>query len=273
MKYIIFFLILTSCIYCDSLQLNSATKDNGNIAIEVKLPESLDGKVWDTYMYYTIDNNRYYITLNGNSTERQVLGMLPQQIELSAQNWASKTLRVTVEIYKSNSNDLLATSQCESAILSRKNIANENPQIQFVQKFSDEKSRWYTNYKQFDSKWKYDKMGQYGGTTIGKDGCAMSSAANIINWTPRDLNSRLKGNGGYQNNLIIWTKVPYLSYAGKKSLSSSLFSSYHVIAYVGGHFVLLTGAKSGGYGSHDPGKSSNPVYSPGQIYSTRCYSK
>ena len=274
MKYIAIFLMVIGCVFANNIELTCTAKDNGNMGITVKLPESLDGKIWDTYMYYTVDGQKHYITLEGSSTERKALGMLPQQMELAVHNWPQDSeIIVNVEVCKSNTREVLSSAKCKALAADTPAAFDKKASIEFVQKVSDEQVRWYTDYKQFDSKWKYDKMGQHNGTTIGKDGCAMSAAANIINWTPRDLNNRLKSNGGYQNNLIIWSKVPYLSYSGKKSLSSSLFSSYHVIGYVGGHFVLLTGAKSGGYGSHDPGKSSNPVYSSGQIYSTRCYSK
>ena len=273
MKYLTIFVMLVGCLFANGIQLDCSAKDNGNVVVNVTLPESLDGQVWDTYMYYVVAGEKQYVTMNGCTKERAVLGMLPKQMELSVANCGSAQLEFFVEVCKANSRELLSTAKFAAPIAKISSERNAQPQVKFLQKLDSESVRWYSNYKQFDSKWKYDKMGQYNGTTIGKDGCAMSSAANIIGWTPRDLNNHLKGNGGYQNNLIIWTKVPYLSYSGKKSLSSSLFSSYHVIAYVGGHFVLLTGAKSGGYGSHDPGKSSNPVYSSGQIYSTRCYYK
>ncbi|HOH75429.1 MAG TPA: hypothetical protein PKW38_06620, partial [Paludibacteraceae bacterium] len=58
------------------------------------------------------------------------------------------------------------------------------------------------------------------------------------------------------------------------TIKDGLFKNYHVIANLGGHFVLLTGVKSSGqYYSHDPGKSRNPVYSKSQIKKVVLYKK
>ena len=55
MKYIAIFLMVIGCVFANNIELTCTAKDNGNMGIEVKLPESLDGKIWDTYMYYIVE--------------------------------------------------------------------------------------------------------------------------------------------------------------------------------------------------------------------------
>ena len=104
----------------------------------------------------------------------------------------------------------------------------------------------------------------------------MSSVAMALNTrganvNPGSLNSWLKSHGGYvSSNLLVWTavnafeKIAYYNYyrgAGSMSqadLQNVIGRGWAVIANVrnGGHWVLVTGHKSGStYSVNDPGFS------------------
>ena len=252
------------------------------LAADFKLSKG-DSELWDTYLFF-MDSHKIprYIIVVRNTLKPTPLGMLPKKIKLLPVHWyRSDRVRLFLCICKPNTQKMLAITSTSIIIQGRPDKKRpqlpESCQLRLIQaletKSNTRSSRSYTDYKQFDSRWKNELLNN-GPKTIGQIGCAMSAAGNIISWTPSNLNTYLKNNGGYSGNLIIWSKVPGISYKGSGSISASLFNSYHVIGYVGGHFVLLTSqASPGHYYSHDPGKSSNPIYSSGQIYSVKLYYK
>ena len=252
---------------------------NEVIALDLGCQTSGTDELWDTYLYFRDSRNvPIYIGVEGNSSVPVALGMFPPQLQLAVANWQNnETVKIVVELCQYQTTKVLASAHAtiEVNAVAAATLATGEAQLLLIQEVSEVSPiRSYTDYKQFASQWKAELMGQYNGTTIGASGCAMTSAGNIIGWNPSDLNSHLKDNGGYSGNLLIWGKVPNVSYKGSGSISDSLFASYHVIADVGGHFVLLTGVSTPGkYYSHDPGKSSNPVYATSQIYSVRLYYK
>ena len=73
-------------------------------------------------------------------------------------------------------------------------------------------------YKQCDSRWGSHALGNSGGKTICQAGCLVSSVAMAIgsSQNPGSLNDWLKGHGGFQGNLFVWTSVsPFgLTYEG-----------------------------------------------------------
>jgi len=252
--------------------------------------EEMEDQVWDTYLFF-MDNTRiarYIIIDEMNSLDPKPLGMLPETIELKTKFWRGNAdIRLFLCLCKEGTEKIFATASTKVTIVG-KSCPSEDanhclkrplpmaPQLLVVQEFAEPTEgieRAYTDYKQFDSRWKNEILSK-GPHTIGKIGCAMSSAANIIRWTPSALNKKLKSNGGYSGNLIIWGKVPGISFVKFDTIKDGLFKNYHVIANLGGHFVLLTGVKSSGqYYSHDPGKSRNPVYSKSQIKKVVLYKK
>lgn len=128
-------------------------------------------------------------------------------------------------------------------------------------------------YKQTDSRWSGDIMA--GNETIGDIGCAMTSIAMALKFknitiygadtTPKNLNSWLKSNSGYDSGgNIYWESIEKLNssritfqgryYGGTTtSLSSATLRSYldagnkAIIAQVrnGTHWVLLRGHNGG----------------------------
>lgn len=249
------------------------------VTLKTSFQPKTDVEVWDTYLFFVDSRHTAtYIIVTSNTLQPTPLGMLPPVIHLKPENWRKdEAVRFFLCVCKANTEEVLATASTTVKIAGNPSLEVTKlpvaPQLVLMQELSDEPSDRYTDYKQFDSRWKNELLNQ-GPKTIGQIGCAMTAAGNIIGWNPSDLNKNLKSNGGYSGNLLIWSKIPGISYKGSGSISDSLFGSYHVIADVGGHFVLLTGtAGSGKYNSKDPGKSSNPVYSSGQIYGVRLYYK
>jgi len=249
------------------------------ITLKTSFQPKADMEVWDTYLFFSDSKqNITYIIVTENTLTPTPLGMLPPVIQLKPSNWKrDEVVRFFLCICKPNTEEVLATASAMVKIdgthILQTPALPVAPQLLMIQEICNEPTDRYTDYKQFDSRWKDELLNQ-GPKTIGQIGCAMTSAGNIIGWNPSDLNKYLKNNGGYSGNLLIWSGIPNVSYKGSGSISDSLFNSYHVIADVGGHFVLLTGtAGSGQYNSKDPGKSSNPVYSSSQIYSVRLYYK
>lgn len=249
------------------------------VTLKVNFQPKADIEVWDTYLFFVDSRqNATYIIVTENTLTPTPLGMLSPEISLKPTNWRKdEVVRFFLCLCKANTEEVLATASTSVKIAGNPSLQIPRlpvaPQLLMVQEICNEPTDRYTDYKQFDSKWKNELLNQ-GPKTIGQIGCAMTSAGNIIGWNPSDLNKHLKGNGGYSGNLLIWGKIPNVSFYGSGSISDSLFGSYHVIGDVGGHWVLLTGtAGSGKYNSKDPGKSSNPVYSSSQIYSVRLYKK
>lgn len=126
--------------------------------------------------------------------------------------------------------------------------------------------------------WQSDKLGS-GPTTIGQEGCALTSVAMILKYykiatDPRDLNNWLKNNSGYSGsdgNLIRWDVAAgrsggTVSFTGRNDwssvpadlgvINSELDSGYPVIAEVRlsgyQHFVVITGHDGGTYSINDP---------------------
>lgn len=247
------------------------------VTLQVKF-EVRSSEVWDTYLYFTDSRGTpIYVTTDGNSLQPMPLGMLPPQIQLRPTAWSKEeNVRLHVALCLSETQDVFTSTHTTIKIVGTSGANNgqlpAGAQLLLVQDVDNTPRDRYSDYKQFDSRWKSEKMGQYDGTTIGSSGCAISSVGNLRGVTPSTMNSELKSDGGYSGNAIIWSKARDLSYKGSGSISDSLFDDYHVIADVGGHFVVLTGvAGSGQYYSKDPGKSSNPIYSKDQVYSVRLY--
>jgi len=249
------------------------------IIIKVDIQNHEEDVTWDTYLFFKDSRNTpFYITVGGTRVAPTVLGMLPPELRLKSSYWHhEEKIQLFVCLCVPNTEKVITTARTTFEINGcelKKHPLPIAAELLLDQKVSEQTSRWYSDYKQFDSSWKNTTMGQNNGTTIGKSGCAISSIGNIRGITPSSINSELQSDGGYSGNSVMWSKARGLSYKGNGSISDSLFSSYHVIGDVGGHFVLLTGVESSGrYTSHDPGKSSNPVYSSSQVYSVRLYYK
>jgi hypothetical protein len=282
-NFILLLVLLASVAWANpnNLQIQAEQTRDTDIVIRVQFDLENDDQVWDTYVYY-VDSRQtpIYVTMDGNYLQPKPLGMLSPQIRLRPENWRqNENVEIVVALTKPNSTEVIGQSKTTATIAGQTQIeksalptSGKLVLVQEVEKQTTRSVRSYTDYKQFDSRWKYNRMGQSNGTSIGKSGCAMSAAGNVVGMRPDTLNRTLQSNGGYSGNLLIWSKVPGTRYHGSGSISSGLFGSYHVIANVGGHFVLLTGyAGSGRFYSHDPGKSSNPVYRTSQIYSVRLY--
>jgi len=278
---LVLFLIALLCPSFAELQITlTPTKKyfaaNETVVIKVDVGNREEDMAWDTYLMYRDSRNTpFYITPDGTSLEPKVLGMLPPEIELKPAYWHQpERVQLFVCLCLPNTEKVIGMGRTFFEVGPAEPEKRPLPvahQLLLVQEVANDTTR-YTDYKQFDSSWKNTTMGQSNGTTIGASGCAITSVGNIRGITPPTINSELKSDGGYSGNYIIWSKVRGLSYKGSDEISDSLFSSYHVIADVGGHFVLLTGVQSTGkYYSKDPGKSSNPVYSSSQIYSVRLY--
>jgi hypothetical protein len=299
MRIFIVFLTVCCVFVCADFKLmikpeKPVYKADETIVLNISYEEEEVNQVWDTYLFFMDQTKiaRYIIIDGNNSLEAKPLGMLPKTIELKPKYWlGTSNLRLFLCLCKEGTQKIFATATARLTIIGKPHGHSHEealgdfpsnhplpvaPQLLLVQEIAAEgecEARGYTDYKQFDSRWKNEILSA-GPYTIGQIGCAMSCAANIINWTPSALNQTLKSNGGYSGNLIIWGKVPGISFVRFDSIRDSLFNEFHVIANLGGHFVLLTGIKSSGnYYSHDPGRSSNPVYSTSQIQSVVLYRK
>jgi hypothetical protein len=238
-----------------------------------KAPE--ENAVWDTYLFF-MDWSRspkYIVVGKENKLAPETLGMLPEKIELKATNWRSiEEVRFFLCLCEEGTEKILATASARVKIVAKPAphhkglpVAGQLLLIQEVASAQESAVRGYTDYKQFDPRWK---------DVLGKNGSAITSIANMICKTPLEVINYLKNNGDYNENYIYWGKVPGVSFVSFGSISDRLFNSYHVIGYVGGHYVLLTGIKSPGqYYSHDPQKNENPIYSSSQIYSVVLYRK
>ena len=129
-------------------------------------------------------------------------------------------------------------------------------------------------YKQCDSRWGSNPLGNGGGKTICQAGCLVSSVAMAIgSQTPGSLNDWLKGHGGFASgNLFVWTAVSAfgLRYEGQISnhaqIASAVNSGKVVILNVhnGGHWVLATGHSGSTYSVNDPGFNTGS-YTEGQV--------
>lgn len=135
------------------------------------------------------------------------------------------------------------------------------------------------NWKQFDSKWKNNKLGP---STIGSIGCAMTSISILLRMTgltqssfsPAVLNDYLSTHGGYTSGgAIYWAKPngyvdswkyvdgPTLSGSDNnkiKTIKSWLDDGYYLVIAVknGGHWVAATGYSGNEILMSDPGKSN-----------------
>jgi hypothetical protein len=253
--------------------------------VTIKIDDNIpsEGKFWDTYLYFkTAGGNAIYITYDSNTIEPTPLQMLPREIQLRPVHWQkTETVELHLVLCEGDDSIVFARAQMSLEVVHDGSAVEagalpQMAQLQFVQEVADipAEGERYSDYKQWDSRWANDKLG-FSSRTIRQAGCAISSAGNIIGWTPRQINEHLKSHGGYSNgNLLIWSKVPRVPFKGWVEMSDSHFRNHHVIADLGGHFVLLTGlAGSGKYHSHDPGKNSNPVFSKSQVRSARLYGK
>jgi hypothetical protein len=263
-----------------------ATSFQASDTISVQVEDNMkEDMVWDTYLYFRDwRQTPVYITYDSNSLTPKPLQMLPREIRLKPVYWSkSGMVELHLVLCKPDTQNVLAYGKLAFKIISQELLGKRSclpssAQLQFVPETADVQDtatrERYTDYKQWDGRWANDKLG-FSERTIRQAGCAISSAGNIIGWTPRDINEHLKKNGGYVNgNLLVWSKVPHVRFHSWTSMADSHFQSYHVIADLGGHFVLLTGlAGAGKYHSHDPGKNYNPVYSKDQIRSVRLYNK
>lgn len=80
---------------------------------------------------------------------------------------------------------------------------------------SDSMSSFFTAhlYGQLDSRWSSQLLG-FSKTTIGKSGCAITAVGNLHNlifgtdFTPSEVNTRLKAVKAFSGALILWARVP-----------------------------------------------------------------
>lgn len=143
----------------------------------------------------------------------------------------------------------------------------------------------YGKYKQFDPRWKEDKIKD---KTLGKVGCAITSVANGlislgIDTNPKKLNQTLKNDGCYQGNCIIWGGVQKrhnVAHEGQtydiNKIKQSIRDGKMVVACVkgGNHWVLATGYDEGGIFSSDPGTShGDGYYKKEQVSRAQIYRK
>jgi ABC-type bacteriocin/lantibiotic exporter with double-glycine peptidase domain len=134
-------------------------------------------------------------------------------------------------------------------------------------------NRSYTLYKQCNSAWGNQALGNSGGNTICSAGCLMSCVAMILNTygktisgaatNPGNLNTWLKNNGGYaQGDLFVWASVSKLGlnfygFGTQSNCRSQFDSGKNVILNVrnGGHWVLMNGYSGTTLTVNDPGFS------------------
>lgn len=140
----------------------------------------------------------------------------------------------------------------------------------------------YRTWKQYDPKWKDNKLGATG--TIGSIGCTSTSVAIALaksgvrtnlstTLSPASFVNWMNNNGGYVGNLLAWYSVqnlaPSFRYQGKVDLSGtnaqkterikkSLDNNEYIIASVnnGGHWVFVDYVKDGKVYILDPGSSN-----------------
>lgn len=126
-------------------------------------------------------------------------------------------------------------------------------------------------YSQKDPAWADDKLGA-GTTTLGYEGCAVTSVAMLLSGyghpeTPQSLNNWLKLNHGFSGALIRWEKAPHTRSVKKvpgtpmDSINEYLSRKQPVIVQVDyrpetttldSHFVLVYGRKGSDYLMLDP---------------------
>jgi hypothetical protein len=122
-------------------------------------------------------------------------------------------------------------------------------------------------FKQCGQSWSSDQLG-FGSSTICGAGCAMSSVAMAlackgVSTNPGHLNTWLKGHGGYQGSLIVWSAVDglgKLKFQARAKYSCTemgqmIRAGKMLILNVrgGGHWVLATGADGSTLHVNDPG--------------------
>lgn len=144
----------------------------------------------------------------------------------------------------------------------------------------------YTLWRQFDSKWASNKLGDSG--TLGKIGCLVTSVAIQIartgtklnpneildEFNPASFNNWLNNNNGYSGNLFIWNSTkklaPNFNYIGQIRLSGNyqekynMISNYYNMGYiivlevgVNEHWVAVTTVSDGVINMIDPASSNN----------------
>lgn len=111
---------------------------------------------------------------------------------------------------------------------------------------------------QRDVKWKDIKVGS-GTSTIGQVGCTITALGYLVGLTPDKVNEKINAVGGYQVNLVIWTKMQeaigvtcyrYYGWDNQKVLDAITANGAVLgevdAAAIGGtgkHWVVLTGNK------------------------------
>jgi hypothetical protein len=115
--------------------------------------------------------------------------------------------------------------------------------------------RRYPDFKQYDNRWKDDKMGK-SQTTILKSGSLMTSFSMILNaldkqlnsqtTTPKSLNAWLNANMGYNNdkiNFSVFSKLglKQIKSVNKNDINKHVCSSNSVILKLKDGFALATG--------------------------------
>jgi len=148
------------------------------------------------------------------------------------------------------------------------------------------KCQW-TLFKQCDSRWASEQLGNSTTDTICAAGCAMSSVAMMLNTKgaaldPSSFNTWLIHNGGYVSGCdIIWskadsfgkTKFQGIEKAAEADICNGVKAGHGVIANVNGghHWVLITGCRGGGvFDVNDPGYN-RATYSMGDIVQEAVY--
>ena len=130
----------------------------------------------------------------------------------------------------------------------------------------------YPLFKQCDSQWGSDALGNSGGKTVCQSGCTISSISMVLNdcgktldgsaANPGTFNTWLKSHSGFSGNLFVWGSIATFgfSYQGKvtgSDIDSHFNQGHAVILNVnnGGHWVLMTGISGDNYSVNDPGYS------------------
>jgi hypothetical protein len=143
--------------------------------------------------------------------------------------------------------------------------------------YADKGQNGWVMYKQCDSRWANQELGNCWGTTICSSGCAMTSVAMMlatrgVRIDPAGLDSWLTQNGGYANGCdICWDRVDAfgashfvgIQWANEWELCNGINAGSGIIANVnnGGHWVLLTGCAGGGnFYVNDPGYNRNTYH-------------
>ena len=102
---------------------------------------------------------------------------------------------------------------------------------------------------QRDTRWVNEYLGD-SYTTIGDYGCTITALAMLAGLTPTQVNIRMKSCGGFQYNLVIWSKIveaiPWLKHTWRQTNKYDNDAVKAAINQAGGCLVEVNGAPIGG---------------------------